>query len=94
MEQHQRAPKSITEMAFCYDHNHVRVVNHVLDHVRRRHLSRHRRIHWHSQSAELAADVQHHSSRKRQYSTSTSLGTGPVLVPIVREHSLWADPIP
>lgn len=75
MGQHQRAPNTTTEMASCNDHDHVRVVDHVLDRVRRRHLSRHRRVHWHSQCAELAADVQRHSSRQRQYSTSTLQST-------------------
>ena len=92
MEQHQRTPNTTTEMASGYDHDHVRVVDHVLDHVRRRYLSRHQRVHWHSQCAKLAADVQLHSSRQRQYSTSTLQSTSPVLTPIVREHSLWANP--
>lgn len=72
MEQQQRSPNTITKMASCNDHDHVCVVDHVLDRVRRRHLSHYRRVHWLSQSwAELAADVQRHSSRQRQYSTST-----------------------
>ena len=74
------------EMAPHNDHDHVRFIDRVLDLVRRRHLSRP----WahpdrHSRSAELATDVQHHSSCQRQYSTVQNT-TGLVLTHIIRGH--------
>ena len=92
MEQHQWTSKPITEMAPRYDHDHVRLVDRILDLVRRRHLSRPRphAVHWHSRFADLAADVQHHSSCQRQYSTVQNTSIVPFY--IIHEHLSQTDP--
>jgi len=74
--QHQWTQNPITEMAPRYDHDHVRVVDHILDFIGRRHLPRHQRVvqrsrPCHSQSARLVADVQRCSHRQRQYYSTT-----------------------
>ena len=62
----------ITDDTIRDDGDYVRVIDHILGHFRRRHLSGHqgmvqRARSCHSLSAKLATDVQCRSSRQRQY---------------------------
>lgn len=72
MEQVEGSQQPIADDGLRDNGDHVRVIDHILDHFRRRHLSGHqgmvqRARSYHSLSAKFAADVQCHSSHQCQY---------------------------
>jgi hypothetical protein len=71
IKQVEETPQPIAHDTLCNDGDYVRVIDHILGHIRRRHLSGHqgmvqRARSCHSHSAKLAADVQCRSSRQCQ----------------------------
>lgn len=78
MKQVEGVQQPIADVSLCDDDGHVHVIDHILDHDRRRHLPAHEGMvqparSGNSLSAKLATDVQCGSSRQCQYILFTTL---------------------